>query len=109
MVLRTCNILIFMNNSDETSHDKLPKIDYTKGLPPEIMDALDDQYYVIKKNAKLSWDGRQFIVRIPSEIISEYGVTRENRNDYRLRFDLKKPNPKSDKELELKVELVKWS
>lgn len=96
-----------MKKSNGLKNDVIPIVDYTKGLPPEIIESLEQEEYVIKKDAKLSWDGRQFIVRIPSEITTEYGITKENRKDYKIHFELKKPNPKSNKNLKLKVELIK--
>ena len=90
-----------MNNSNEEELDKLPIVDYTE-LPSEIREAIELKPYVIEAKAKLTWDGRQFIVRIPTEISKEMRITKENR----MRFNLKKPLPKSDEDIELKIELI---
>lgn len=84
---------------------ELPPVDYTKGLPQEVKEALEKTEYTVIKDANLSWDGRQFIVRIPSEITREYGITKENRKDFKVHFELKKPEPKSNKKPELYMEI----
>lgn len=49
---------------------KFPEIDYSV-LPANIEKAINKQPYGINKVTKLTWDGRQFIIRIPKEIAEE--------------------------------------
>lgn len=88
-----------MKKSNEK--EGLPKVDYSK-VPKEIEEIVNRQPYVIEEKAKLTWDGRQFIVRIPSEITKEMNITKENQ----MRFRLTKPLPDSSEKPELKIELI---
>lgn len=94
-----------MKKSDEKIKqlEELPKVDYTK-LPEEIEKAITKEPYVIEEKAKLTWDGRQFLFRIPSEIAREYGITEENKEKFRIVFRLTKPLPDSKNKLKLEIE-----
>jgi hypothetical protein len=84
-----------MINSNEP-----PKVDYSK-LPPETEEAIARKPYTIEEKAKLTWDGRQFLVRIPKEIAQEIGITKENF----ILFRLIKPLPDSTEKPKLEMEL----
>lgn len=45
-------------------------LDYSN-LPKAVLDAITTSQYEIDKKSKLTWDGRQFIVRIPKEVAQE--------------------------------------
>lgn len=91
-----------MKKSDELKDLKeLPKVDYSI-LPEVTSEAIAEKPFIITEKARLTWDGKQFLVRIPSEIAKEWGITKENR----MLFTLKKPLPYSNEKLELKIELV---
>lgn len=93
-----------MKKSDEIKElDKLPKVDYTK-LPEEIEKAVTKEPYKIEEKAKLTWDKKQFLVRIPSEIAREYGITEENKDQFRVIFRLIKPLPDSKDKPKLEIE-----
>ncbi|MCK5040423.1 MAG: hypothetical protein KAR87_05645 [Candidatus Aenigmarchaeota archaeon] len=82
--------------------DELPKVDYSK-LPKDIEDVvINREEYVIEEKAKLTWDGRQFLVRIPSEIAKEMNLNKENV----VKFRLTKPLPDSEDKLKLDIEIV---
>lgn len=82
---------------------KLPKIDYSKSeLPEKTKILIADTQYEIVEESKLTWDGRQFVTRIPKEIAAEYVITNQNK----LRFTLRKPRPNSTEKADLKIELV---
>ena len=49
---------------------------------------------IISKEANISYDGKLFLVRIPKEISEEMNITKENKNQFKMRFELIKPNPK---------------
>ncbi len=95
-----------MKKSDEKVKilDEIPKVDYTK-LPENIEEAIIKKPYEVKEKAKLTWDGRQFLVRIPSEIAREYGITKENKDQFYVFFKLTKPLPDSKDEPTLDI---KW-
>jgi hypothetical protein len=63
-----------MGKSDDNKIEKatsLPTaLDYSK-LPKSVLDAITTSQYEIDKASKLTWDGRQFIVRIPKEVAQE--------------------------------------
>ena len=63
--------------------EKPPEVDYSK-LPAEIKKRAGNQPYVIEEKAKLTWDNKQFLVRIPTEIAEELGITQGNRVVFRL-------------------------
>lgn len=42
--------------------------------------------YVVRAKAKMTYDGRQFIIHIPKEVTVDMGITKENR----MLFDMKK-------------------
>lgn len=81
--------------------DELPEVDYST-IPPEIEGIVGKQRYVIEKKVQLTWDGKQFSFRIPTEIAEEMKVTKENQ----VRFLLKKPVPGSDEKPELSISLI---
>ena len=88
---------MFMKNSDEP-----PKVDYSN-LPKKTKEVVSDrEEYIIEEKAKLTWDGRQFLVRIPSEIAKEMNLNKENM----VKFRLIKPLPDSDDKLKLDIEIV---
>lgn len=85
------------SNDNNTIEDnvELPEVDYSN-LPDEILKAIEVESYTITKDAKLSWDGRQFIVRIPSEIANEIGISKENKHEFKFHFEYVKPEPNAD-------------
>ena len=93
------------NNTIEDDID-LPEVDYSN-LPDEILKAIEVKPYTITKDAKLSWDGRQFIVRIPSEIADEMGISKENKQNFKVHFEYTKPAPNTDDEPKLTIDL-RW-
>lgn len=88
-------------SNDVENLEELPELDYSN-LPKEIEEAITRKPYIVDKRAKLTWDGRQFIIRIPSEIAEEMNLTAENR----VRFLLTKPLPSSGDEPKLEMELI---
>ncbi len=49
------------------------RIKYTK-LPEDVKKAIVSMPYIVEETVKLTWDGRQFILRIPKEIAEEVGI-----------------------------------
>lgn len=88
-------------SNDMVELKKLPDLDYSS-LPKEIEEVINHKPYIIDKKAKLTWDRRQFIIRIPSEIAGEMNLTSENR----VHFRLIKPLPGSDEEPKLQMEMI---
>jgi len=81
--------------------EELPIVDYSN-LPNELKEALEEKPHIIEKKAKLSWDGKQFIIRIPKEISEEMKITKESQ----IKFRVIKPRPGTDEQNELKIDLV---
>lgn len=69
--------MVFMSKSVEYNIEKtasLPSsLDYSR-LPKKTLEAITTSQYEIDKEGKLTWDGRQFIVRIPKEVSLEMGI-----------------------------------
>lgn len=93
-----------MINSDDNNTD-LPEVDYSY-LPDDIREAIEIEQYTIEKDAKLSWDGRQFIVRIPSEITNEMGINKENKKEFKAHFKYIKPAPNTNDEPNFSMDLT---
>lgn len=90
-----------MSQPDEIPEiDELPDVDYSD-IPPEIEDVLTGTPYTVIETVKLTWDGNQFLGRIPTEIAEELNLTKESRK----RFTLRKPLPESDEEPTVDIEL----
>ncbi len=91
-----------MQKSNELEDlQELPRVDYSK--PPEVIaEAIAENQYIIKEKAKLTCDGKQFIVRIPSEIAKEMGITKENK----VLFVLTKPFHDSSDKPKLEIGLI---
>ena len=66
-----------MSKSNENHIEKttsLPSsLDYSK-LPKNTLEAITTSQYEIDKEGKLTWDGKQFVVRIPKEVSMEMGI-----------------------------------
>ena len=91
-----------MKKSDELKDlMELPEVDYSM-LPEVTAEAIAEKPFIITEKAKLTWDGKQFLVRIPSEITNELRITKENQ----MLFILKKPLPDSSDKPELIIELI---
>lgn len=86
---------------DEQQEPELPAVDYSN-LPPEIEEVISQQRFEIKKTTKLTWDGKQYSMRIPTEIAEEAGISKETR----AFFHLVKPLPGSDEKIRLEISLV---
>ena len=91
-----------MSNSDEKS--SIPdKIDIDK-LPEEVKEAVKpDGEYEVEKEAKISSDGRQFLVRFPKKVAEEYDVDAGDK----VRFRVVSYPPESKKEDELEMRYVR--
>jgi hypothetical protein len=80
---------------------ELPKVDYSH-LPKEIEEIISNKPYIIEKKGKISFDGKQFTMRIPSEIAEEMKITKDNR----ILFRMIKPLPGSDEKIHLEIEII---
>ena len=78
------------------------KVDYAK-IPKEIQDIVTVKPDKITKKAKLTFDGKQFIVRIPTEIAREMEI----KSDDMIEFKAIIPTPKSKDEKELQIKWLK--
>jgi len=81
--------------------DELPVVDYSP-FSDKLREILEEKPHVIEKKSKLSWDGKQFVIRIPKEISEEMKITKESR----IEFTVIKPEPGTDGKNELKMDLV---
>lgn len=88
-------------SNDDELLSKLPTVDYTK-VSKLVEEVVATGQYILTKKAKLTWDGKQFILRIPSEITNEMHITKENQ----IAFRLIKPRPDSDEDVTIEMELV---
>ena len=77
------------------------KLDYFD-LPTDIKAAINPIPYIVEETVKLTWDGRQFILRIPKEIAEEVGITQENQ----VKFKFIKYPPESDEKTELEISVL---
>jgi hypothetical protein len=59
--------------------------DYSN-IPEKVKNAIVPMQtaYVVEETSKVTWDGRQFIVRIPKEIAEEAGITTESRISFKF-------------------------
>lgn len=85
----------------KNSNERLPKIDYSK-LPNDIREAIEPISYIIEETSKLTWDKRQFIIRIPKEITEEANLTTKNL----IKFKFTKPSKKSNEIPRLEISVV---
>ena len=77
------------------------RLNYSK-LPQDVKAAISPIPYIIEEASKLTWDGRQFILRIPKEIAEEAGLTTENQ----IKFKLTKPSPDSNEKPKLEISVL---
>jgi hypothetical protein len=80
------------------------KLNYSN-LPVDVKAAIaatTPMPYVVEETVKLTWDGRQFILRIPKEIAEEVGITEENQ----IRFKFTKFPPESNEKPRLEISVV---
>lgn len=94
-----------INSDDNNNNTNLPEVDYSN-LPDDIREAIEIEQYTIEKDVKLSWDGRQFIVRIPSEIANEMGISKDNKKEFKVHFKYTKPTPNTDIKPDVKMDLT---
>ncbi|WNY23420.1 hypothetical protein MmiHf6_07270 [Methanimicrococcus hongohii] len=81
--------------------DELPVVDYSP-FSDKLKEILEEKPHIIEKKSKLSWDGKQFIIRIPKEISEEMNITKGNQ----IKFTVVKPEPGTGGKNELKIDLV---
>ncbi|WNY24488.1 hypothetical protein [Methanolapillus millepedarum] len=82
--------------------EEVPVVDYSN-LPDEFKNEfLNEKPYVIEKFSKLSWDGKQFSIRIPKEITDEMDITKRNQ----IKFKMTKARPGMDEKNVLEISLV---
>lgn len=101
-----------MNESDDKikleEDEKFEEKEYlSKNIPKNISDLIEPERHIIEKDAKLSWDGRQLMVRMPLDITDEMGIYKDNKSDFRVHFELVKPTPDSDEEKTVTIQLIK--
>ncbi|MEM0143810.1 MAG: hypothetical protein QXL94_07705 [Candidatus Parvarchaeum sp.] len=77
------------------------RLNYAK-LPKDIKEAIIEMPYIVKETVKLTWDGRQFILRIPKEIAEEAGITPENQ----IKFKFIKFPPESNEKPKLEISVL---
>ena len=80
----------------------LKRIDYRR-LPPEVEEIVSEERAKIEREASITFDGRQYLVRFPKDISDNMGLSRENK----VRFTLTIPKPRTEEEPKLKIEVIK--
>ena len=89
-----------MNESNNIK--EIPSAVDSLQVSKDIEEAVSDKPYVSEKKVKLSWDKKQFIVRIPKEIAEEMDITKESQ----IIFKLIKQRPGMDEGQKLEISLV---
>lgn len=69
-------------------------------LPEEVKELIEDQAETIEKTAKISHDGRQHVVRIPSTISENIDIEKGDRLNFRAII----PPRDSDEPRKLEIE-----
>ena len=80
------------------------RLDYSN-LPSDVKTAITSATqmpYIVEETVKLTWDGRQFILRIPKEIAEEVGITEENQ----IKFKFTKFPPESNEKSKLEISVL---
>ena len=77
------------------------RINYSK-LTEDVKTAIVSMPYIVEETVKLTWDGRQFILRIPKEIADEVGITSENQ----IKFKFIKFPPESNEKPKLEISVL---
>ena len=80
------------------------RLDYSN-LPSDVKAAITSTTqmpYIVEETVKLTWDGRQFILRIPKEIAEEVGITEENQ----IKFKFIKFPPESYEKSKLEISVL---
>ncbi len=80
------------------------KLNYSN-LPVDVKAAITattPMPYIVEETVKLTWDGRQFILRIPKEIAEEVGITEENK----IKFKFTKFPPESNEKSKLEISVL---
>ena len=80
------------------------RLDYSN-LPSDVKAAITSTTqmpYIVEETVKLTWDGRQFILRIPKEITEEVGITEENQ----IKFKFTKFPPESNEKSKLEISVL---
>ena len=94
------------SESSEENNDVPKSVDYSI-VPKAIENAIKPTSYEIEKEAKLSFDGKQFMIRIPLEISEEMGITKDNKEEFKVLFKLVKGRPNTDEITSVTMELIK--
>jgi hypothetical protein len=81
--------------------DELPDVNYVD-VPEEVEGVLTGESYIVDKMVKLTFDGDQFLARVPTEIADELNLT---EGESRMEFNFQKPLPNSEEEPTVKIEL----
>jgi hypothetical protein len=82
--------------------DELPSLDYSE-VPDKVKKAVSLEPESLTKFAKLTWDGKQYSVRIPTEIATDMKISKDDK----IRFTMIKPLPENDDEIKLEIKLVR--
>ena len=80
------------------------RLDYSN-LPSDVKAAITSATqmpYIVEETVKLTWDGRQYILRIPKEIAEEVGITEENQ----IKFKFIKFPPESNEKSKLEISVL---
>ena len=78
---------------------EVPIVDYSNISDEFKREFLSEKPYVVEKHSKLSWDGKQFSIRIPKEITDEMDITKENQ----IKFKMTKARPGTDEKNVLEI------
>lgn len=78
------------------------KLDYSK-LPKELENIIEPVSDITEKEAKINFDGKQFLVRFPKDIAKAIGV----RTGDKIRFKIILPSPKSNQKEEIELQYIR--
>ena len=91
-----------IDNSDESEGAPPKKIEYLR-LPREVEEVIGEERAEIEDTAKITFDGRQYLVRFPKDISDAMTLSR----GHKVKFTVIKPKPRTDEEPELTMVVIK--